>query len=326
MAATITPINFTLPDRSQTETVFDANVKLFMAYIKTLGPEINQAISELLVGADVEVYSGAATYNAPTIVAGSDGMRYACVGTGVTGDDPVGSVSGNWVRLTLKTSDAQLYPLASGVKAEGGIIGLRCSRTGDHEVTFSAGNCFDGDNGEMLTLGASQAVSSLPITASAWFHFFLCDDGVVRYDTDVTGATLLAAYTTKRRIFSAPNTSGGVLAKFRHYGNIIEFDITDSITLATNPSTTAFTPTYTGVIPTTIVNRVGLWGKYTSAAFGFSLSDGTSLSRKVSIGTATYKSSTDSGDFLWVTQDQKIAGESGSNTGVVVIAAVEFIR
>ena len=232
------------------------------------------------------------------------------------------SASGVW-KLQSAALTGDLYPLPSGTVLTGNINGLLCSRTGNNQVTITAGNCKDSANSSKLTLAASQAISSLPTTASGWIHFFLCDDGVARYDEDVTGATLLSAYR-KRRIFSWQNTAGGVLKLGRQYGNILEFDINESSVLVTNPSTTPFVPTYTGgVIPTTIVRRVGLWVKYTSAGFAVAVSDGTYDSRKLNVTASGYGAY--SGDFMWVSQDQKINGVSGASTGAVIIAAVEFI-
>jgi len=232
------------------------------------------------------------------------------------------SSAGVW-KLQSAALTGDLYPLPSGAVLTGNINGLLCSRTGNNQVTITPGNCKDSTNSSKLSLAASQAISSLPTTASGWIHFFLCDDGVARYDEDVTGATLLSAYR-KRRIFSWQNTAGGVLKLGRQYGDVLEFDIAESTVLATNPSTTPFVPTYTGVIPTTIVSRVALWPKYTSATFAFAVSDGTNASRALAISSAGYYWT--SGDFIWLALDQKINGVSGSNTGSVIIPAVEFIR
>jgi len=230
--------------------------------------------------------------------------------------------SGVW-KLQSAALTGDLYPLPSGAVLTGNINGLLCSRTGNNQVTISSGNCKDSTNSQKLSLAAAQAISSLPATASGWIHFFLCDDGVARYDEDVTGATLLSAYK-KRRIFSWQNTSGGALKLGRQYGDILEFDITDTDTLVTNPSTTAFVPTYAGIIPTTIVRRVGLWGKYSSADFIFDVSDGTNTSRSIRIPGSGYSGDKVSG-FIWLTQEQKIVGRSSYSTGLVVVAAVEFI-
>jgi hypothetical protein len=45
------------------------------------------------------IYSNATTYNFPDTVIGENGAVYRCMGTNVLGDNPVGSVTGNWVLL-----------------------------------------------------------------------------------------------------------------------------------------------------------------------------------------------------------------------------------
>jgi hypothetical protein len=40
-----------------------------------------------------------ASYDYPDTVLGTDGITYRCIGTGVVGEDPVGSVSGDWAAL-----------------------------------------------------------------------------------------------------------------------------------------------------------------------------------------------------------------------------------
>ncbi len=94
----------TVPSRSDSQTEFDTNVENFLNYIDTLAVQINTAQAEILALYSVTSYSGAATYNLPDTVYGSDGLTYRCAGTSVSGDDPVGSVTGDWVKLT-KTSE-----------------------------------------------------------------------------------------------------------------------------------------------------------------------------------------------------------------------------
>ena len=51
-------------------------------------------------------YSAATTYNTPDAVIGSDGHTYRCTGSGVLGDDPVTSTSGDWQRITAASAGA----------------------------------------------------------------------------------------------------------------------------------------------------------------------------------------------------------------------------
>lgn len=126
----ITTYAGTVPNRSQSQANFDANVNAILVYIDDeLVPDLNATIaatniataavtaseaealaSEQAAAASAAAsaatavaapYSGSTTYNAPTAVTGSDGHTYRCVGTNVLGDNPVGSVTGNWVPLTI---------------------------------------------------------------------------------------------------------------------------------------------------------------------------------------------------------------------------------
>jgi len=50
----------------------------------------------------IEPYDNSKTYNYPNCVVGSDGHTYRCLGTNVSGDNPVGSTTGNWKRITAE--------------------------------------------------------------------------------------------------------------------------------------------------------------------------------------------------------------------------------
>jgi len=109
--STITLWSGALPNKSQSPADFDKAVEAFLAYVTTLGGQINLAIAEILVGANVTVWNAVTNYSAPTIVAGSDGNRYACVASNVLNDNPVTSVTGKWVKLTIETgSVASVQP------------------------------------------------------------------------------------------------------------------------------------------------------------------------------------------------------------------------
>ena len=71
---------------------------------------------QTLAASGLTVYAAGSTYSSPALVLGSDGVVYRCLGSGILGDDPVGSVSGNWLGITAD-------PLATiGVLSAGGLV------------------------------------------------------------------------------------------------------------------------------------------------------------------------------------------------------------
>lgn len=116
----------TVPSRRQSQAEFNTNLQAILVYLVSLAPEINIVVAEMnnaavsasgsaaeaeaskdaaLATSGASIYSGAASYDYPDAVIGSDGNTYRCVGAGVTGDDPVGSISGNWHRITPAAND-----------------------------------------------------------------------------------------------------------------------------------------------------------------------------------------------------------------------------
>lgn len=64
---------------------------------------------------DAVAYSGSGTYSSPQVVIGTDGYAYRCLGTSVTGDDPVTSVTGNWVALNKQAEFVVSLLLGGGI-------------------------------------------------------------------------------------------------------------------------------------------------------------------------------------------------------------------
>ena len=133
-------------------------------------------------------------------------------------DDRVSS--GAWNLLSInQASDSP----SSGVLVEGGVWGLDYSVTDTNEVTVTAGNCMSSDNSTFMSLTSSQTVDTSAVTtAGVAISLFLCSDGVVRYDEDETGVTLLSAYT-KRWIGFVRNNSTGGLSTIYQKGNMMGF-------------------------------------------------------------------------------------------------------
>lgn len=118
----ITPFTEPLPDRdNDTPQEFSDNVDEFLSHINdnveeinawtaetnNLAAELNAAVAlaesyrdEAQASQNATAYSAIGTYDYPDTVIGSDGHAYRCLGTDVSGDDPVGSVTGDWVQIT----------------------------------------------------------------------------------------------------------------------------------------------------------------------------------------------------------------------------------
>lgn len=96
--------------RGQSQTQFDANAENILAWIVSLPTPITNIVSEVIALADARNYDPASIYNVtgytrPSFVYGSDGITYVCIGSNVTGDNPVGSITGVWVAVTLRAED-----------------------------------------------------------------------------------------------------------------------------------------------------------------------------------------------------------------------------
>jgi hypothetical protein len=77
--------------------------------------EAQAAAAQVQADGDVEVYAAGTAYAPPAIVIGSDGAAYRRVGAEATGDNPVTSVTGGWVRLTPDPLIAAALLLGGGI-------------------------------------------------------------------------------------------------------------------------------------------------------------------------------------------------------------------
>lgn len=124
--STITPFTGTVPNRTQSQSAFNTNVAAFLTWLDGLGdelvisiPQMNTDIAQAntdattasaasataTAAANATAYSGSATYNYPDTVIGSDGHAYRCIDTGVSGDNPVGSETGDWQQISVDPAD-----------------------------------------------------------------------------------------------------------------------------------------------------------------------------------------------------------------------------
>jgi len=128
-----------------------------------------------------------------------------------------------WQLDAIKTSpiihDNKLYPLPGNTYVTGDMYGLEYSYTSANSITVDAGICYDSLNTTLLTGSASQVVA-IGTTINQIYNLFLCDDGLVKTDTNVEGATLLAGSVTALRWIGFVLTdASGVLSPFIMSGN-----------------------------------------------------------------------------------------------------------
>jgi len=83
-------------------------------------PELNKLVAGLHLAVALDAYNPATTYNFPNAVACADGYPRYCVGTEVSGDDPVVNANGNWVNpYQLQTAVMAAYALLDSPDFDG---------------------------------------------------------------------------------------------------------------------------------------------------------------------------------------------------------------
>lgn len=196
---------------------YSATISYLRMYLRdTVGTTILSSNSERVEGDSNSVgFNGEVTLNTVTTLEVVDWRQLASAsGKGAptsSGDVEVYADLRIWqLDSTIETPvllDNKLYPLPGDSMVTGNMYGLEYAKTGDNEVTIQAGICMDSMNTEVLDLATQQTVS-IPATINTIFNLFLCDDGVVRQDTDVDGASL--AYRVRWIGFVLTDASGDI--------------------------------------------------------------------------------------------------------------------
>jgi len=198
----ITTYTGTVPLRTQAAATFNTNIAAMLTYIAALGGYINTFAGEAnslasdvaddaadaaasaasaldslsdaasaatlaLAAANATTYSGSTSYSFPTCVVCTDGGTYRCVGSGVVGDNPIGSTTGNWFKLTISSPTANIktanFQIAVDIvymvdTTSGAITGTlpanpvsgQMVHVGDYAGTFATNNCTLGRNGKKI--------------------------------------------------------------------------------------------------------------------------------------------------------------------------------
>lgn len=218
----------------------------------------------------IAAYSAVTTYNFPKVVAGSDGYSYRCVGTSVSGDNPVGSVTGNWVHLGSRVSDtsygsswngvADIAPSknavydylegsiekrntqVTGVRVEGCIFGLDITTSGQ-VITVTPGACLDSTEtvAMALTANATWTVASTNNLETYLFLVRLVADGTftVKGYSTYAGPSSDVLVDKWRFISWAKNNGSGVLMSYRQVGDRVDW-LTSNRPVLTSSVTTSY--------------------------------------------------------------------------------------
>ena len=209
MAIEFTPITeLPTPPTKASPANFATLADIFLAALPNLATEINTALVEMnnvTSGLDqtepIVAYSASTTYDYPDVCAGSDGHTYRCIGTSVLADNPVGSVTGDWVALSqdiaaLIASYLSSYTTSTDSTTE--IATALGDYTETEDINTALGLKLDADDISSYDTNAKIATAlGLKLTASA----------ISSYDTN---AKIAAALNLKQNISSA---FGGVVTQ-----------------------------------------------------------------------------------------------------------------
>lgn len=145
----------------------------------------------------------------------------------------------------------KLYPLPGNTLVTGNMHGLEYEYTSANSITVQPGICMDSTNTEVLSAASSQVVS-IPSVINTIYNLFLCDDGVVRTDTDVNGVSL-GAYSIRWIGFVLTDASG-VLYVFRMSGDNMCY--TDQAVLSSTATITKTAIDFSNVMPISRVSAL----------------------------------------------------------------------
>ncbi|HBT83706.1 MAG TPA: hypothetical protein DEB35_10030 [Desulfuromonas sp.] len=208
----------TLPSRrGQSQEQFDVNAENVLDWLVSLPSPIQAIVAEVIALADAQNYDPATTYNQagytkPSFVYGSDGATYVCIGENVIGDDPVGSLTGDWVRAILTVEDLADYATR---KIDGGMA----TKTAANEVTISPCRCLDSSFLRELKTTIDMPVA-IPVVANQRYHIFEVETaaGDIEFRPYATEEGLLAdgdvVYSRWRMVL--PTNGSGNLYDFYH--------------------------------------------------------------------------------------------------------------
>jgi hypothetical protein len=147
-------------------------------------------------------YSPTGSYDWPDVVLGDDGVGYRCLGVAVLGDDPVGSVTGNWMAITADPGTLVSLLLSGGIvpgwdwetQDSDGTAPPTNPQTPDQVVYSRGAERYRvahtwGTAGELLTTVVSYSRDE----GQTWEPVVVDDTCAITYDTN--GAALSGAWS-----------------------------------------------------------------------------------------------------------------------------------
>jgi len=195
ITSTVVAYGGIVPARSDSQANFNTNMQSMFTYFPTIASSINAVSIEMnavasevnnnaisaatsadmaaastvsaIAAAGVTLWAVGVSYTTPACVAGSDGATYRCKGTGIVGDNPVGSVTGNWLRLTIAAPTVNVITANFNILADINYLvntstiaitgtlpaspapGQKIN-VGDYSGTFQEKNCTIGRNGKLI--------------------------------------------------------------------------------------------------------------------------------------------------------------------------------
>jgi len=205
------------------------NAENLLNWLVSLPAPITALVSEVIALADAKNYNPATTYNEtgylrPSFVYGSDGRTYVCVGENVVGDNPVGSITGNWNAVFLSIND--LYDVVHN-----DIIGGNITVSGN-TLTIEPCGCWDSTRSVWLETSVNKDVI-LPSDVNQDYFVFevrLVADGTSDFKAYMTinGPESDALVDAWRQVSFAKNNGAGVIMPFRQNGDDIYYSAATS--------------------------------------------------------------------------------------------------
>jgi hypothetical protein len=176
---------------------------LLPAGYDTVGEYIQNVVNMLTLQAGAQYYNPDTVYNptgrtAPSFVYGSDGATYVCVGENVQGDDPVGSVTGNWVKVLQEVIDAAAQALAAAQAAQAAADAAQAAADAAQDTADAAQDTADA---------AATEAASRPFLGSTEYkgHFAQGFDAVISTRDRILVASGITMDSTNMHTMHGPS-------------------------------------------------------------------------------------------------------------------------